>query len=448
MRQHLVVLAASLSALAITLGAACSRIVTEASGGAGSSAESSRTVSASGSTGSHSTGTTSTGAGGVGGAGADPIWAPIPNPPLGCAMDRVVNPAEVRWFTWKPCDGVADCEQMVLSPYSLATFSDGIAIGGTVHEELGQTFAILRGGSTEMWQVVFANQDGWGLEAYRAPTGTAPYVCLLYTGSATVGHDGALMMKDNWGSFGGVVHAFGDASDPIPFTFEGGSPGANGISLAMTSGRWTWAGFGVVSIATPDATDFSTVNFGDPTSTLLGVDSLDTNGSTFMIGERRLVAGGGVTGLIATTDGKSPPTPYVVPSDNSVYDSATYAGDYIAWLRGIGTTNGSDYDKVEVWASLYNPDPTKLVPFKVTDYSYNGMTPLLGAGGRIAYQSSNGSPTVWNLATLTQALYTLPADELPDPPLMGITSTHLWVRASPPPAGESPTNMIVRYALH
>jgi hypothetical protein len=201
------------------------------------------------------------------------------------------------------------------------------------------------------------------------------------------------------------------------------------------------------TVATADGSDPTIL--GQPvgtTSPILTFDSLDTNGSTFMLGLTQ-AAGATTTGFIATTDGKAAPAPYLTPSDGSLYDYAVYTGSYVAWLKGIGSQSDNLFTKVEVWASTYDPDPAKLAPFKVTDYPFTAMSTLVGAGGRIAYFLDPSTMAVWDLATLTQSAKTLPPNQAQSVPYMGMTSTHLWVKAAQPPASENPTDMIVRFAL-
>jgi hypothetical protein len=261
------------------------------------------------------------------------------------------------------------------------------------------------------------------------------------------------------GKLGGLVHAFGDPSDPIPFNITlpcGYGPGG-AWNIPMAAGRWVWncSPDRVLSVATADAGDLTVVaqsRAWDQTSTVLAIDSIATNGSTFLLGEPVETADGGVTSIIATTDGKNAPTPYIVSADGSYYDFAAYAGPYVAWLRGIGVQAVNTYTKVELWASAYDPDPSKLEPFKVADYPFTSMGQLLGAAGRVAFlagfEADGGTPSttaVLDLSSKTAKLYTLPANHQVSPPYLGLTSTHLWVQASPAP--NTPTDMYVRFAL-
>jgi hypothetical protein len=167
-----------------------------------------------------------------------------------------------------------------------------------------------------------------------------------------------------------------------------------------------------------------------------------------MLGETIKTSTGGVSGIITTTDGTSPPSPYLAPTDGSFYDIGVGAGPYVAWFRGINRTNINVYGSVELWASPYDPDPTKLAPFKVDDYAYPNMLPLLGAGGRVAAVADSGqlgSTVVWDVATRKRSVYTLPDNYQVSPPYLGLTSTHLWVQGASGP--NVPPDMYVRFTL-
>jgi hypothetical protein len=222
----------------------------------------------------------------------------------------------------------------------------------------------------------------------------------------------------------------------------------------MAAGRWAWncSPGRVLSVATADAGDLRVVaqsQFWDSTSNILAIDSIDTDGTNFLLGEPTLTADGGVTGLIAITDGKAPQTPYLTPTDGSFYDNAVYAGPYVAWLRGIGLQQVNLYTKVEVWASPYDADPTKLVPVKVTDYPFTSMSQLLGAAGRVAFMADDTgtTTTVVNVATHAQSSYTMPNAHQISAPYLGLTSTHLWVAGAPAPSNSNPKDMYLRFAV-
>jgi hypothetical protein len=340
---------------------------------------------------------------------------------------------------------------MVLSPFMEQAVANAGAygLGGIVHEQEGQAFVMLLGGTKQVWMVVFATPDGAILEAYRAPTQTASDICGLFSGAASAGHAGALIANDSTDELGGVVHAFGDPAEPISFDSPAGiGLQGGGDGTAMTKGRFAWLG-PLDSVATADGSDFTPVALPPGWTT---VDSLDTDGTSFLVGGSTATEDGGAGGVVATTDGKSSLSPYLTPTDGSIYDYAVYAGGYVAWLRGIGWQNDNLYTKVEVWASAYDPQdpsPAKLSPYKVTDYPFVAMARLIGAGGRVAFLADDTGTTmaVWDLKAMTRTLHTLPANQAVSEPVMGITSSHLWLKASPIPAASNATDIVVRFLL-
>jgi hypothetical protein len=366
----------------------------------------------------------------------------------------MVNAPAVRAFTWQPCEGVSGCEQMVLTPLLQGTYP-----GGIVEEEPTQTRVILYGTANQTWTLVFANEDGWLLDAYRVPT--MPNDCRLFAGAARGSQSGVLLLSQiniPPGRLGGLVHRFGDPADPIAFEAKT-SFGYGPSDVPMGDGRWAWLcqPDRLLSVATGDAGDLTVVaesHAWDVSSRVLQIDSIATNGATFLVGDTVLAPDGGVTGIITSTDGKSPPSPYIVSTDGSWYDHAVYAGAYVAWFRGIGWTGVNQFTKVELWASPYDPDPAKLVPFKVDDYGFASMVQLLGAAGRVAalapFSPDGGGPTttqVWDVSTKKSTMFTLPAGHQVSPPYLGLTSTHLWVKAAPAPSNMNPPDMYVRFAL-
>jgi hypothetical protein len=275
---------------------------------------------------------------------------------------------------------------------------------------------------------------------------------LVAAAAGAAGHGALLLSSANAPSLGGLVHAFGDSAEPISFDLAVGGLGLDGEneSIALTPARLVWlaASESAFSVNASDAGDLTVLEQAKSLpGNIYDIHSVDTNGSSFLLGQVNETLDGGMTGAIVTTDGKSAPTPYIAPTDGSLADFAVYAGPYVAWLRGIGWHESWLYTSVEIWASPYDSDPAKLAPFKVADYPFTWMNPLLGAGGRIAYFQDESTMAVWDLATLTQTLYTPPPDQGVAPTDMGITSTHLWVNTAKIPANMNPTDMIVRFAL-
>jgi hypothetical protein len=191
----------------------------------------------------------------------------------------------------------------------------------------------------------------------------------------------------------------------------------------------------------------------DAGTPIFHVSAADSNGSTFLFGDTIGTADGGVTSVIAATDGKSPPAPLIVPPDGSLYDYPAFAGSYVAWFKGIGLSDANTYDKVELWASPYGPRHAQLVPFKVDDFVTvppgmpQGATQLYGAAGRVtAFTGQYAAAAVWDLATKQKTLYELP-NGVGLINFLGITSKQLWVAAGPGGGVKNVITTYVRFTL-
>ena len=102
-----------------------------------------------------------------------------------------------------------------------------------------------------------------------------------------------------------------------------------------------------------------------------------------------LADAGTLGSIIAASDGKQPDFPYLVPPDDSFYGTEVFAGSHVAWLRGVSpSSDGLTFDRMEVWASLYSPDPAELQPYKVGDFPGNHLLSSMEAGGHGKYSLS------------------------------------------------------------
>jgi hypothetical protein len=379
----------------------------------------------------------------VGGAGADPVWTPLANTPLACPIDQLTNASKVRAFGWEACPAVSGCERTVMLP----VVAGANLFAGAVEEEPTETRVIVtaQGGAPDYYTYIFfANQDGWLLEAYRTAGATKPH-CTIFAGGARGTKNGALVSIAT--ELGGLLHTFGDPAAPVSFDYPQGLGAPTQRTVSMGTSRWVIGSGGAFhSISTTDGTDLTTIaTASSPSSAAVYFDSVDTNGASFMFGQIMDDADGGATGMLVTTDGKAQATPFVVPSDGSVYDWGAYAGTYIAWLKGIGYVDVNQYQKMEVWASPYGGD-AGIAPFKVDDYSLTSADVLLGGAGRAAAIDLSGATAVWDLATKQRTLYDLPSD-IGLIGYLGLTSKYLWVSAGPGGVMQNQITTYVRFAL-
>jgi hypothetical protein len=383
-------------------------------------------------------------------------WVPVANTPFGCPLERLANASSIRAFTWEACAGIPNCERVVRQP-PLA----GLELRtGVIDEEPEQTRVTFVATTAGASYVFFATRDGWLADAYRVSE-TAPLYCGLFAGSSRGGRYGVALAV--WSQmplwYGGVLHSFGDPAPPTPFELKANlGYGPNQGTITMGTTRWLWmsAGLSLISLSTAaggDPTLVAAAFVPDAAIPTFHVTNADTNGSTFLFGNTMATPDGGLTSVIAATDGKSAPKPLIVPADGSLYDYPAFAGSYVAWFKGIGFTDANTYNKVELWASQYSPDATQLAPFKVDDFvtaapgKPQGATRLYGAAGRVAaYIGEYTAAAVWNLASKRKTLLGLPSDVgLID--FLGISSKYVWVAAGPGGGAQNVITTFVRYAL-
>jgi hypothetical protein len=103
------------------------------------------------------------------------------------------------------------------------------------------------------------------------------------------------------------------------------------------------------------------------------------------------------------------------------------------------------FQTVELWASPYDPDPTKLQPAKIVDLGWMHFANGYGGYGHyviptvdVATNTVTGI-AIWNLATKVQRVYALPTDYQWGYPI-GVTRKYFWVVDVPP-------HLLRRFAL-
>lgn len=287
-------------------------------------------------------------------------------------------------------------------------------------------------------------------------------------GQVATEHYGFLMLHDgNFGMFkgriGGLVASFG--SDAVT-TFEPGYYGSDGGTTwppglmndhVLASKRWffNWGYNTLLSLSAPEGTDMHVfAQFDDKTMIRQGDLTLTPTGLLFARMEI-LDNGATVREIIMASDGVSDPTPYLVAPDGTDYGAVGYADTHVAWMRGVNATNINEYEKVELWASLYSADPAALKPYKVADLDLPGMstTHWYEAGsGLYATATAADAPVygeihVYDLAKKTHTTHTVP-DGYTAANYLGITPTHVWMYGTPPQ--QDPNyweQLLVRFAV-
>jgi hypothetical protein len=164
--------------------------------------------------------------------------------------------------------------------------------------------------------------------------------------------------------------------------------------------------------------------------------------------------GGSYARIIAASDGKQPPTPYLTPPDDSFYSAVAFADSHVAWMRGVSPSDTNTFERVEIWASPYSPNPSELKPEKIGDWPGIHFSASDHTGGHGKYAATyvvQKDPIVvqelvWDLTTKTKTTFQLPPDVVVKWP-MGITQNHMWGVGGPRMAIPGDTSWLMRFKV-
>jgi hypothetical protein len=138
---------------------------------------------------------------------------------------------------------------------------------------------------------------------------------------------------------------------------------------------------------------------------------------------------------IMASDGIEPPEPYIRAEDGSYTGAPGYAHSRIVWQKGINPESANRFERVEVWASQYDPNPDSLMPHKVADADVISIDNNPAAGwDHYAIRRSNPDTgdrgvRIWNVLDGTHRDYFVPDDFRRMRRLIGMTPAHLYVVA-------------------
>jgi hypothetical protein len=383
--------------------------------------------------------------------GPEPQWADV-GKAIDCTFQRITNPTELRLLRWVPCPGDSTCEQAEFIHPSLFPVGSTLQPRCVVHSDGSETIAGLGLATKEKWLVVFVDDDGHVVEGIRASSPNSD--CSVFfpaVWGSRFAVRGADQFSVDLGRHPIATGRFGEANHSV-FEIDTTAMGLgvpNRCPLGETRWVWDWA-------PKPALLSFATENGSGPSvfaklsEEVFGFSGPDSAGTHFLFAEYLSVAGKYAT-RISTSDGIEPPTPYLVPGTDEDYGTPRFAHSHVGWFRGTGMQSENKYAKVEVWASTYSPDPSKLEPRKIGDhYSTAIHTGAVGGHGRFASSGlvpglTQRSLRIWNLETgaLTDRLTPAFADGRS---LIGITRTHLWVTGSNP-AGTNKNDYLFRFTV-
>jgi hypothetical protein len=135
------------------------------------------------------------------------------------------------------------------------------------------------------------------------------------------------------------------------------------------------------------------------------------------------------------SDGIEAPFPYIRAGDDFYTGAPGYAHSRIVWQKGINPESANRFERVEVWASEYDPDPENLEPAKLADADVISIdnNPMAGwdhyAIRRSNPDTGDRGVRIWNVLTGTHRDYSVPDSLRRMRRLIGMTPEHLYAVA-------------------
>jgi hypothetical protein len=401
------------------------------SGGAG--------ASGSGSTGGDpgSAAGASSGGGGVGGTGetvyAEPIWATIGEVGT-CRVLRITNPDAVRpVLSWTSCG--EGCDHGELQTWGLLHGKHWLQSrsvrGGGADSRVALQLSSRTAGDPSLG--ILLARDGSLLQAVRTEPISGEELCAV-GGVGTWGDRFAVNMarlSTSWleESFVAVMPVKGDADIRVS---------SIGLQYKLPQHMMIGDEQAAWHIGTADSIEAidlaalgETREVVPPSAPPVAWRSMaDGCGSMFLLEELAQV-GDLVLPRITYTDGKSSAQVYL-SEPGVAFGAARCADSHVAFVRGTGqqSQNSRTFDKVEVWASPFAADPSKLVPAFVdeleTDLVVHSMDGARGGYGRYGLRDTWTTVRVWDLPTgKHRSIET--TEGLLFGAILGFTETDLWI---------------------
>jgi hypothetical protein len=351
---------------------------------------------------------------------------------------RLQNPASFRAFEWKPCDwtDVPGCEQASFNEHFLS-WKPNIAVFVGAHDDGEKVRAILVTYRYDQQIAAFLEEDGAVVDAFFNDNiefklsipdiwgrnyGIAAGMVKKARSGAILGNEDGTIQLMNWDNSGVLA-------------------GSLVAWVAMGTKRFAgeWQNYGLQSYSMKDGTQNRFVEILKLTPNGLGVLDITSAGDYFLYNlfdynqpsqssfPRTMIS-----------DGKNPGIQYTTPPSGASDGNIKFADSHVAWLRGFNQKDTNVFEKVELWASEFSPDPSQLKPYKVSDVTGGANTTsnwaLHGGWGRLAYQEydlgENGNfknvrVRIFDLQSLKKRDIPLPMGERARY-IRGLTRTHVW----------------------
>jgi hypothetical protein len=371
------------------------------------------------------------------GAGGDkPQWVDLPGEAAGCKVQRLANPEQVHVVDWIPCDGIDGCEW---AKYPTGVVGAGRGTGGFIGSLQGKTVVshFVKAPSASGGAIIYATEEGQALDGFRPDPSMKE--CLI--GHAPVGPNGygaPIWVFDDkyYTKSGGIVVRAG--SEPVLFTLPPSQTGAAG-SFAMSATRWAWTWVmpsRLTSISATDGSDFRLLRTAG-TGGVFDLGAVRGCHGHFVFDEDYAHEAGVHRVRISITDGLTEASPYLSATNDDDLLMRGDTGTHVAWLRAVNKQDSAVYERLELWASPFSPDPAQLKPEKIGDCAGKYVTVNRQASG-FGYYSSSQILGAMDFVQETWDIAAKSVKRVPYPPgvggiaVVGMTQSHAWVSASNP----------------
>ena len=354
-----------------------------------------------------------------------------------CEVDRLVEPEQHTLFYWEPCAGIEGCEIAVMNTklLELSGLVDYPLPNSSVIGDGGAFFGLVFQGIESY--AMFAEGDGHVIDGFQSTQVFGEDNCSSFGGAPTSATRYGFSISrfeegDPFVPTGGALFDRETRQQTAVLQIDPSVPGAasNRIlgteRMAFTYGLPTRQ----ASVSVTDGGDFHL--FATSTGVITDMSEMITTGPQFLFAASTTET---PSRYIMASDGIEAPVPYIREEDGSYTGEPGYAHSRIVWQKGINPESANRFERVEVWASAYDPNPENLEPYKVADSDLTGMSTNTFAGWD-HYASSRPNPDtgdrgvrIWNVLTGTHRDYFVPDSFRRMRRLIGMTPEHLYVTA-------------------
>lgn len=369
--------------------------------------------------------------------GAPPVFEALGVTLHDCTFERLSNPGQTRVFRW--VEGPGPDEESTVSPYWV---SGQVSLLATKMTSIGAPRIVLMEYGASSRTIYFTDLEGWAFDAFRGGADCSQY------GDVGPSRYGIVAPQDpaNGKQLGGLLFDY-DVPQPTVFLHPVGPPGIGPTPTLMGDARWLFryfapqlwsvdlaSGMSLMQVST--YVDGETIEQGDAT----------TSGGEFVFARLTVDPGSGdATGALMITDGSVAAEPYLIPPPNTEFlMRPAFAHTHLGWLRGINPVSVNKFEKLELWATAWTPEPGSVVPYFVADVP--GTSTSEASGGEGWYQAllQPSASTLWHLGTESRVDLVAEAGVEFGKPL-GVTGGRAYFAMRP--ASKNELKYLLRHAL-